>query len=92
MDVQDWCSSDCEYRGRKYSLFGAVFHTGGSSFGGHYTAYVRSSELMDDEPMWIHYDDDTIKRVSQRTLAFKFYPLAITSTNAYMLFFQMVQS
>ena len=43
LSLQRWCTSSCEQRTRRYELFGVIFHTGASSFCGHYTAFVNRS-------------------------------------------------
>ena len=87
-----WCTPDCDNYDKRYRINGIIFHTGGSAHGGHYTACVRarSNQLQDGLPLWMNFDDDYIKPVAQRSLEQRMHPLTLSSSNAYMLFYERV--
>ena len=82
----DWCTADCPRHDCWYQLRAAVFHTGGSSVGGHYTAYARTP--VDAAAPWLHFDDDIVRPVADETLRHRMHPLVVSSSNAYMLFYE----
>ena len=83
-----WCDPQCPQRDQAYSLFGIIMHTGSSSFGGHYTAYVRTARLGEDgEHEWVLLDDDLAKAFSQAAVAQRMSPLSISFTTSFLLFY-----
>lgn len=46
-----------------YFLRGIVHH-GGSLHGGHYTSYINTSKLIDDDNNWYYISDSSVSKVS----------------------------
>ncbi|CAL8309299.1 unnamed protein product [Lota lota] len=47
LSLEEWCTSAAPPEGCHYQLFAVVMHSGVTISSGHYTAYVRMSELQD---------------------------------------------
>ncbi|CAL8394632.1 unnamed protein product [Boreogadus saida] len=47
LSLEEWCTSAAPLDGCHYQLFAVVMHSGVTISSGHYTAYVRMSELQD---------------------------------------------
>lgn len=60
-----------------YDLYGVCNHSG-SSFGGHYTAYVKNANSK-----WYHYNDTNVDEITDET--------CINSPKAYVLFYRKKQ-
>uniref|UniRef100_A0A8W8JDM8 ubiquitinyl hydrolase 1 n=2 Tax=Magallana gigas TaxID=29159 RepID=A0A8W8JDM8_MAGGI len=65
-----------------YHLYGVVNHHG-SSYGGHYTSYVKQLSSPGDQGPWYYCNDSHIDRANVST--------ALTSSDAYMLFYKRSQ-
>lgn len=55
--LDEWCTRRSA-RGQNYSLFAVVMHSGVTISSGHYTAYVRMSDLRDAK-LWPRQDQDS---------------------------------
>lgn len=47
LSLEEWCTGPTAAKGQRYQLFAVVMHSGVTISHGHYTAYVRMSELKD---------------------------------------------
>lgn len=65
-----------------YELYGVVNHHG-SSYGGHYTSYVKQLSITGDQGLWYHCNDSYIEKASLSA--------ALRSSDAYMLFYRRSQ-
>ncbi|XP_034335260.2 ubiquitin carboxyl-terminal hydrolase 2 isoform X5 [Magallana gigas] len=65
-----------------YDLYGVVNHHG-SSYGGHYTSYVKQLSSPGDQGPWYYCNDSHIDKANVYT--------ALTSSDAYMLFYKRSQ-
>lgn len=65
-----------------YHLYGVVNHHG-SSYGGHYTSYVKQLSSPGDQGPWYYCNDSHIDKANVST--------ALTSSDAYMLFYKRSQ-
>lgn len=66
----------------KYDLYGVVNHHG-SSYGGHYTSYVKQLSITGDQGPWYYCNDSSINMSDLST--------ALASPDAYMLFYKRLQ-
>lgn len=65
-----------------YHLYGVVNHHG-SSYGGHYTSYVKQLSSTGDQGPWYYCNDSQIDKVNVSTV--------LASSDAYMLFYKRSQ-
>ncbi|XP_031715216.1 ubiquitin carboxyl-terminal hydrolase 1 isoform X1 [Anarrhichthys ocellatus] len=47
LSLEEWCTGSSSTKGQRYQLFAVVMHSGVTISSGHYTAYVRMSDLKD---------------------------------------------
>ncbi|XP_008286376.1 ubiquitin carboxyl-terminal hydrolase 1 isoform X2 [Stegastes partitus] len=47
LSLEEWCTRPSSTKGHHYQLFAVVMHSGVTISSGHYTAYVRMSDLKD---------------------------------------------
>ncbi|XP_062280485.1 ubiquitin carboxyl-terminal hydrolase 1 isoform X3 [Scomber scombrus] len=47
LSLEEWCTRPSSAKGQHYQLFAVVMHSGVTISSGHYTAYVRMSDLKD---------------------------------------------
>lgn len=47
LSLEEWCSQPSAAQGQHYQLFAVIMHSGVTISSGHYTAYVRMSDLKD---------------------------------------------
>ncbi|XP_071342255.1 ubiquitin carboxyl-terminal hydrolase 1 isoform X2 [Trachinotus anak] len=47
LSLEEWCTRPSSTKGQHYQLFAVVMHSGVTISSGHYTAYVRMSDLKD---------------------------------------------
>lgn len=47
LSLEEWCTQPWSAKGHRYQLFGVVMHSGVTISSGHYTAYIRVSDLKD---------------------------------------------
>uniref|UniRef100_A0A8C3G1F8 Ubiquitin carboxyl-terminal hydrolase n=1 Tax=Cyclopterus lumpus TaxID=8103 RepID=A0A8C3G1F8_CYCLU len=47
LSLEEWCTRSSATKGQRYRLFAVVMHSGVTISSGHYTAYVRMSDLKD---------------------------------------------
>ncbi|TMS20036.1 Ubiquitin carboxyl-terminal hydrolase 1 [Larimichthys crocea] len=52
LSLEEWCTRPSSAKGQHYQLFAVVMHSGVTISSGHYTAYVRMSELKDVK-LWL---------------------------------------
>ncbi|XP_038571234.1 ubiquitin carboxyl-terminal hydrolase 1 isoform X1 [Micropterus salmoides] len=52
LSLDEWCTRPSSTKGQHYELFGVVMHSGVTISSGHYTAYVRMSDLKDVK-LWL---------------------------------------
>lgn len=47
LSLDEWCTRPSSAKGQQYQLFAVVMHSGVTISSGHYTAYIRMSDLKD---------------------------------------------
>ncbi|XP_018546331.1 ubiquitin carboxyl-terminal hydrolase 1 isoform X3 [Lates calcarifer] len=47
LSLEEWCTHPSSTKGQHYELFAVVMHSGVTISSGHYTAYIRMSDLKD---------------------------------------------
>ncbi|XP_068563756.1 ubiquitin carboxyl-terminal hydrolase 1 isoform X2 [Cebidichthys violaceus] len=47
LSLEEWCTGSSSTKGQRYQLFAVVMHSGVTISSGHYTAYVRMSDLKE---------------------------------------------
>lgn len=47
LSLEEWCTQPSAAQGQRYRLFAVIMHSGVTIGSGHYTAYVRMSDLRD---------------------------------------------
>ncbi|XP_029003827.1 ubiquitin carboxyl-terminal hydrolase 1 [Betta splendens] len=52
LSLEEWCTRPSSATGRDYQLFAVVMHSGVTISSGHYTAYVRMTDLKDAQ-LWL---------------------------------------
>ena len=52
LSLEDWCTRPSSAKGQVYQLFAVIMHSGVTISSGHYTAYVRMSNLQDVK-LWL---------------------------------------
>ncbi|XP_030583346.1 ubiquitin carboxyl-terminal hydrolase 1 isoform X2 [Archocentrus centrarchus] len=52
LSLEEWCTQPSSSNGQNYQLFAVVMHSGVTISSGHYTAYVRMSDLKDAK-LWL---------------------------------------
>lgn len=52
LSLEEWCTRPSSTKGQHYQLFAVVMHSGVTISSGHYTAYVRVSDLKDVK-LWL---------------------------------------
>ncbi len=58
LSLEEWCTRPSSTKGQHYQLFGVVMHSGVTISSGHYTAYIRMSDLKDVK-LWLRDRKDT---------------------------------
>ncbi|XP_070688240.1 ubiquitin carboxyl-terminal hydrolase 1 isoform X3 [Pempheris klunzingeri] len=58
LSLEEWCTRPSSSKGQRYELFAVVMHSGVTISSGHYTAYVRMSDLRDVK-LWLRDRKDT---------------------------------
>ncbi|XP_059197760.1 ubiquitin carboxyl-terminal hydrolase 1 isoform X2 [Centropristis striata] len=65
LSLEEWCTRPSSTKGQHYQLFAVVMHSGITISSGHYTAYVRMSDLKDVK-LWLHDTKDTEEEEKER--------------------------
>uniref|UniRef100_A0A3Q3W140 Ubiquitin carboxyl-terminal hydrolase n=1 Tax=Mola mola TaxID=94237 RepID=A0A3Q3W140_MOLML len=52
LSLEDWCTRPSSAKGQVYQLFAVIMHSGVTISSGHYTAYIRMSNLQDVK-LWL---------------------------------------
>ncbi|KAI3368177.1 hypothetical protein L3Q82_007904 [Scortum barcoo] len=52
LSLEEWCTRPSSTKGQLYELFGVIMHSGVTISSGHYTAFVRMSDLKDAK-LWL---------------------------------------
>ncbi|XP_040896883.1 ubiquitin carboxyl-terminal hydrolase 1 [Toxotes jaculatrix] len=60
LSLEEWCTRPSSTKGQHYQLFAVVMHSGITISSGHYTAYIRMSDLKDVK-LWLHDRKETEK-------------------------------
>uniref|UniRef100_A0A665U9S5 Ubiquitin carboxyl-terminal hydrolase n=1 Tax=Echeneis naucrates TaxID=173247 RepID=A0A665U9S5_ECHNA len=60
LSLEEWCTRPSSTKGQHYQLFAVVMHSGVTISSGHYTAYVRVSDLK-DVTFWLQDRKETDK-------------------------------
>merc|ERR1719436_1640741 len=79
LDLSPWIRGPKPGRGASYKLHATVDHSGSLGFG-HYTAFARVGEALDDR-VWFHFNDSTATRVEESE---------VVSKASYILFYERV--
>ncbi|KAM6921030.1 ubiquitin carboxyl-terminal hydrolase 1 [Xenentodon cancila] len=58
LSLEEWCTKPSSAEGQHYQLFAVVMHSGVTISCGHYTAYIRVSDLKDVK-LWIRDKKET---------------------------------
>lgn len=58
LSLEEWCTRPSSMKGQRYQLFAVVMHSGVTISSGHYTAYVRMSDLKDAK-LWLRDRKET---------------------------------
>lgn len=58
LSLEEWCTRPSTAKGQRYQLFAVVMHSGVTISSGHYTAYVRMSDLKDVK-LWLRHSKET---------------------------------
>lgn len=58
LSLEEWCTQPSSAKGQSYQLFAVVMHSGITISSGHYTAYVRMSDLKDVK-LWVQDGEET---------------------------------
>lgn len=58
LSLEEWCTWPSSTKGQHYQLFAVVMHSGVTISSGHYTAYVRMSDLKDVK-LWLRDGKET---------------------------------
>ena len=66
----------------RYQLFGVSNHSGSLAYG-HYTAYVRDTEIGADPGVWHDYNDSYVRKLDDPANT-------VCSNNAYLLFYRRI--
>lgn len=60
LTLDEWCTRPSSAKGQRYQLFAVVMHSGVTISSGHYTAYVRMSDVKDAK-LWLRDRKETKK-------------------------------
>lgn len=58
LSLEEWCTRPSSTKGQRYQLFAVVMHSGVTISSGHYTAFVRMSDLKDVK-LWLRDGKET---------------------------------
>ncbi|XP_069009258.1 ubiquitin carboxyl-terminal hydrolase 1 isoform X1 [Embiotoca jacksoni] len=58
LSLEEWCTRTSSAEGHRYQLFAVVMHSGVTISSGHYTSYVRMSDLKDVK-LWLRDRKET---------------------------------
>lgn len=58
LSLEEWCTQPSAAQGQHYQLFAVIMHSGVTISSGHYTAYVRMSDLKDVK-LWLQDSQET---------------------------------
>lgn len=58
LSLEEWCTRPSAAQGQHYQLFAVIMHSGVTISSGHYTAYVRMSDLKDVK-LWLRDSQET---------------------------------
>ncbi|KAG7242338.1 hypothetical protein INR49_024014 [Caranx melampygus] len=64
LSLEEWCTRPSSAKGQHYQLFAVVMHSGVTISSGHYTAYVRMSDLKDVK-LWLQDTKENEKEEEQ---------------------------
>ncbi|XP_051231830.1 ubiquitin carboxyl-terminal hydrolase 1 isoform X3 [Dicentrarchus labrax] len=64
LSLEEWCTRPSSAKAQRYQLFAVVMHSGITISSGHYTAYVRVSELKDVK-LWLQDRKETEEEESK---------------------------
>ncbi|XP_031616116.1 ubiquitin carboxyl-terminal hydrolase 1 isoform X2 [Oreochromis aureus] len=75
LSLEEWCTQSSSTKGQNYQLFAVVMHSGVTISSGHYTAYIRMSDLTDVK-IWLQdtkteekkEEDDEVKEDKEGAL------------------------
>ncbi|XP_060890364.1 ubiquitin carboxyl-terminal hydrolase 1 isoform X2 [Labrus mixtus] len=65
LSLEEWCTRPSSKKGQRYQLFAVVMHSGVTISSGHYTAYVRMSDLKDVK-LWLQDGKETEEREEEQ--------------------------
>uniref|UniRef100_A0A3Q3MEM8 Ubiquitin carboxyl-terminal hydrolase n=1 Tax=Labrus bergylta TaxID=56723 RepID=A0A3Q3MEM8_9LABR len=65
LSLEEWCTRPSSKKGQRYQLFAVVMHSGVTISSGHYTAYVRMSDLKDAK-LWLQDGKETEEREEEQ--------------------------
>ncbi|XP_067452518.1 ubiquitin carboxyl-terminal hydrolase 1 isoform X1 [Thunnus thynnus] len=66
LSLEEWCTRPSSAKGQHYQLFAVVMHSGVTISSGHYTAYVRMSDLKDVK-LWLRDGKETEKEEEEES-------------------------
>lgn len=58
LSLEEWCTQPSAAQGQHYQLFAVIMHSGVTISSGHYTAFVRMSDLKDVK-LWLQDSQET---------------------------------
>ncbi|KAM4548887.1 ubiquitin carboxyl-terminal hydrolase 1 [Odontesthes bonariensis] len=58
LSLEEWCTKPSSIKSQRYQLFAVVMHSGATISSGHYTAYIRMSDLKDVK-LWLRDEKET---------------------------------
>ncbi|XP_026179460.1 ubiquitin carboxyl-terminal hydrolase 1 isoform X2 [Mastacembelus armatus] len=65
LSLEEWCTRPSSTKGQHYQLFGVVMHSGVTISSGHYTAYIRMSDLKGVK-LWLRDEKETEKEDEEK--------------------------
>lgn len=67
LSLEEWCTRPSSTKGQRYQLFAVVMHSGITISSGHYTAYVRMSDLKDVK-LWMRKRKETEEEEEEKEI------------------------
>lgn len=75
LSLEEWCTQPSAAQGQHYQLFAVIMHSGVTISSGHYTAYVRMSDLKDVK-LWLQDSQETEEEEEESNPTMKDEPLS----------------
>lgn len=75
LSLEEWCTQPSAAQGQHYQLFAVIMHSGVTISSGHYTAYVRMSDLKDVK-LWLQDSQETEEEEERESKPLKDEPLS----------------